>query len=101
MELPVAEMGVRLGRKPCLDSHAYHDVVRGHRLRTGADVERVVVLNRQHLLAEDDVLVLPASPFHVVAELLAWYGVELGVDEVIDASELVQIGKEGVRVGRL
>src|ERR1022692_3216947 len=101
MKLLVAQMGLRLRRYLRLDSHADHDVVGGHCRRAGLDVEHVGVLDRAHLVAENDVLVLPAGPLHVVAKLLPRDRVELGVQEMVDAAELMEVSQEGVGVGRL
>src|SRR5260370_12256456 len=62
VELPVTGAGARLGRALGLDSHADHDVVRGHRLRPGVDLQLVGVLDRQAPLAENYLLLLPPRP---------------------------------------
>jgi len=62
--------------------------------------EIAVELDGKDLLAEDHVVVHPAGPLHVVAELLAGHGVELGIDEVVQPAVGVQVGQEGEGVGR-
>lgn len=94
MELTLAEVRDGRGGHPGLGPDSDHDVVGRHRHPGELHTEDTRIFYRYHFLAERDVLVLAAGPFHVVPEFLPGHGVELRVDVVVKAAGLVQVRDE-------
>ena len=75
MEIPGAEMGLSKRGNGRLDADSDHDVVGGDRHRRGTDLERVGVVDRDYLVAEENVLVLlsaygPSQEVRAFAQIL-------------------------------
>jgi hypothetical protein len=83
VELAVAKVRESLRWYPRLDPDPDHDIVGRYRGAGKVDMKYVRILDREHFLAEHDVLVLAGRPLHVVTEFLPRNRIELRVDVVI------------------